>query len=139
MQARWARIRSFKEMTLEEVIQAGHGDHEHPTWDEIEFEPWAAAKQQMSLNVLHGSQGRGIQELRGRWQDIAPQIQCPSLLVTADSEMGAIITPQVAQQVARMNDQIQVVRLEGAGHNIRREQFEPFTQAVTGFLAQFYA
>jgi hypothetical protein len=37
-----------------------------------------------------------------------------------------------------MNDQIQVVRLEGAGHNIRREQFEPFVQAVTEFLSRNY-
>jgi pimeloyl-ACP methyl ester carboxylesterase len=137
-QARFARIRGFKEMTHEQIVRAGHGEREHPTWDEIEFGPWADAKMQMSLNVLHGSQGRGIQELRGRWQDIAPQIQCPALLVTADPELGAIITPQVAQQVAQMNSHIQLVRIEKAGHNIRREQFEPFVQAVTEFLAQFY-
>jgi N-formylmaleamate deformylase len=145
LEARSARIRRFKEMTLEQVLQAGHGDGEHPTWDEVEFEPWATAKQQISLNVLSGSQGRGIQELRGRWQDIVPQIQCPTLLVTADPELGAIVVPEIAQQVVQMNEQVQrtslvrVVRLAGAGHNIRREQFGPFVQAVTGFLSQAYA
>ena len=137
-EARLARILSFKEMTLQEVIEAGHGDDEHPAWDEIEFEPWAEAKQQMSLNIFHGRQDRGIEELRGRWQDIAPQIQCPTLLITADSEVGAIITPRVAAQVAQMNDNIQIVRLERAGHNIRREAFELFAQAVTQFLSQVY-
>ena len=32
--SRQARIEQFKEMTLEQVIQAGHAPHEHPTWDE---------------------------------------------------------------------------------------------------------
>jgi pimeloyl-ACP methyl ester carboxylesterase len=137
-ETRLARILSFKEMPLQKVMEAGQEPHEHPTWDEIEFSPWAEAKQQMSLNVFRGSQGRGIEQLRGRWQDVAPQIQCPTLLVTADSEMGAIVTPQIAQQVSQANDNIQVVHLVGAGHNIRREQFAPFVQAVTEFLAQVY-
>ena len=136
--ARLERIQRFKEMTQEKVIEAGHAGQEHPAWDEIEFGPWADAKQQMSLNVFHGSQGRGIEELRGRWQDIVPQIQCPTLLITADPEMGAIITPEVAQQVAQMNDRVQLARLPGAGHNIRREQYSLFLQAVSSFLAQAY-
>lgn len=135
---RRVRIERFKEMTHAQVVQAGHADQEHPTWDEIEFGPWAEAKQQMSLNVFRGSQGRGIQELRGRWQEIVPQIQCPTLLITADPEKGAIITPQIAQQVAQMNDKLQVIRLAGAGHNIRREGFDPFVQAILGFLDQAY-
>jgi len=137
-QARQARIERFKEMTLEEVIQAGHNAGEHPAWDEIEFAPWAEAKQQMSLNVFSGSQGRGIQELRGRWQDVASQIQCPTLLVTADTGMGAIVTPEIAQQVAQINHKIEAVHVPGAGHNIRREGYEPFIQAVADFLAQAY-
>jgi pimeloyl-ACP methyl ester carboxylesterase len=131
-----ARILHFQGMTHAQVVQ--EGQKEHPTWDEVEFQPWADAKQQMSVNVFHGSQGKGLAELRGRWQDIGPQIRCPTLLVTADPEGGAIITPETAQQVARMNERIQVVRLEGAGHNIRREQFGPFVEAVREFLAQVY-
>jgi pimeloyl-ACP methyl ester carboxylesterase len=125
-------------MTLEQVIEAGHADGEHPTWDEAEFEPWAAAKQQISLNVFRGSHGRGIQELRGRWQEIVPQIQCPTLLVTADPGLGAIVNPAIARQAVELNDRIQVVRLPGAGHNIRREAFEPFVQAAAKFLDQVY-
>jgi pimeloyl-ACP methyl ester carboxylesterase len=125
-------------MTRDEVIQAGRGEEEHPMWDEVEFDPWADAKLQMSLNVLRGSQGRHIQQLRGRWQDIASQLQCPSLLVTADPDLGALVVPEVAQQVTQMNENIQVVQLAGAGHNIRREAFEPFVQAVAAFLSQVY-
>lgn len=136
--ARLERIQRFKAMTLAQVIQEGHAAHEHPTWDKIEFEPWAQAKQQMSLNVLSGNQPRGIQELRGRWQDQVPQIQCPTLLVTADSEKDGIVTLEIARQVTQMNTQIQVVHLPGAGHNIRRERFHPFIWTVAGFLSIVY-
>ena len=44
----------------------------------------------------------------------------------------------MAEQAVEMNDQIQWVRIEGAGHNIRREQFEAFVQAVTAFLSKNY-
>jgi pimeloyl-ACP methyl ester carboxylesterase len=131
-----ARILRFKELPHAEVVQ--EGQREHPTWDETEFGPWADAKQQMSVNVFQASQGKGLAELRGQWQEIGPQLQCPTLLVTADPESGAIITPETARKVERMNERIQVVQLAGAGHNIRREQFAGFVEAVTAFLAEVY-
>jgi hypothetical protein len=33
----------------------------------------------------------------------------------------------------------QVVHIAGAGHNIRREQFEQFVQTITGFLAEVHS
>jgi pimeloyl-ACP methyl ester carboxylesterase len=80
---------------------------------------------------------RGFNIPHTPWQEIVPQIARPTLLVTADPDK-AIVTPEIAAQAAAMNDQIQVVRIEGAGHNIRREQFDPFVQAVTEFLSQSY-
>jgi N-formylmaleamate deformylase len=57
------------------------------------------------------------------------------LLITADPERGAIVTPQVAAEAQRLQPLVQVVRLPGAGHNVRREAFEPYVQAVRSFLA----
>jgi pimeloyl-ACP methyl ester carboxylesterase len=119
-----------KSQTREEIMAFGRKNS--PTWDEIEFGPWAESKRQLSPNVLRGSNIP-----RTPWQEIVPQIGRPTLLVTADPDK-AIVTPEIAAQAAAMNDQIQVVRLEGAGHNIRREQFEPFVQAVTEFLSRNY-
>ena len=94
----------------------------------------------MLVNLL-SLQTKGLhalQELRGRWQDIVPQIQCPTLLVTADPARSGIVTPEIAVQVAQMNDRIKPIRLPGAGHNVRREGFEPFIWAVAGFLSLVY-
>ena len=61
------------------------------------------------------------------------------MLVTSDPELGSIVTPDVAQEATRLLPSLQVVRLSGAGHNIRREQFEPFVRHVRDFLAVTYA
>jgi hypothetical protein len=34
---------------------------------------------------------------------------------------------------------MQVVRIQGAGHNIRREQFDTYLKAVRSFLAAAFA
>jgi pimeloyl-ACP methyl ester carboxylesterase len=102
-----------------------------PAWDAIELGPWVDAKQSLNLRVF-GS----FATKRTPWREIVSQIRCPTLLVTADPQAGAIVTPQIAEQVTALNSSIQVVRIEGAGHNIRREQFEGFMTAVSAFLAK---
>jgi pimeloyl-ACP methyl ester carboxylesterase len=57
------------------------------------------------------------------------------LLITGgNSERGAIVTPEAAAQAQRLCPTIEVVQLEQAGHNIRREAFDEFVAAVTDFL-----
>jgi pimeloyl-ACP methyl ester carboxylesterase len=127
---RRAEIVERTSQTREEIMAFGRANS--PTWDEIEFGPWADSKRQLSPNVINRS---ALQQKP--WQEVVPQIQCPTLLVTADPDK-AIVTPEIARQAAEMNGHIQVVRLEGAGHNVRREQFGPFVEAVTEFLSQTY-
>jgi N-formylmaleamate deformylase len=127
---RRAEIVERKSKSREEIMALGR--EQSPTWDEIEFGPWADSKKQMSPNVLNRSMARWKP-----WQELVPELSRPTLLVTADPDK-AIVTPEIAQQAVEMNDQIHWVRIEGAGHNIRREQFEAFVQAVTQFLSQYY-
>ena len=72
------------------------------------------------------------------WRDTARRLRCPTLLVTAEVERGAIVTPEVAEEASRLNPNIRVVHVAGAGHNIRREQYATFQSAVGGFLANVY-
>jgi pimeloyl-ACP methyl ester carboxylesterase len=107
-----------------------------PTWDETEFGPWADAKLQVSrpfLEELGTSVGRPQD-----WRELLPRAQCPVVLITSDPERGGIVTPEAAAEAQRLLPSLQVVRLSGAGHNIRREQFEPFVAAVRAFLAAQY-
>jgi N-formylmaleamate deformylase len=127
---RFADMVAMKARTRTEIMAIGR--QQSPTWDVIEFGPWADAKKQLNTNVL----GRRMLTHRP-WQEIVEQIERPTLLVTADPDK-AIVTPEIAQQAVEMNANIRWVRIEGAGHNIRREQFEAFVQAATEFLAQVH-
>ncbi len=83
---------------------------------------------QVSPNVV------GLLSTIRRWQDVVSSITCPTLLITADPNLGAIVTPEIAQTILEVNEDIELIHLAGAGHNIRREQFEPFVEVVTEFL-----
>jgi pimeloyl-ACP methyl ester carboxylesterase len=107
---------------------------ENPDWPEAEFGPWADAKLAMSLNVLNRSENALID-----WQHVLPQISCPALLMTADPERGAGVTDERAREMQAIIPQLQVAHIAGAGHNIRREQFEQFIAVVRPFLAAWAA
>jgi pimeloyl-ACP methyl ester carboxylesterase/predicted dehydrogenase len=121
------RLLANKEKSREALIAGAR--EESPTWSEAELGPWAESKRQLSLKVLHRSARPWTP-----WREVAEKIACPTLLITADTEAGAIVSPEVAEEAAALNDQIQVVRIEGAGHSIRREAFKPYMQAVRNFL-----
>jgi pimeloyl-ACP methyl ester carboxylesterase len=70
-----------------------------------------------------------------RWQQLLPKVQCPLLLITSDPDKGSIVTPEAAAEAKRLLPGLQVARLPGAGHNIRREQFEAFMATVQQFIA----
>lgn len=128
-----ARMRSdvaeYRKLSREEVIEAGR--RKHPSWAEDELPAWADAKLQVS--EAHMTSLGTADELP--WSNLAPRLMCATLLVTGDPERGAIVSPETAEALRRASSRVQVVRLPGAGHNIRREQFEPYMRAVREFLA----
>ena len=127
--ARKDRIVEQKQMSREALIALCR--EQSPTWQEAELEPWAISKQQLSPNVVGGRESKPKP-----WQEIAAEITVPTLLITADTEKGAIVTPEIARAVRTQNDLIEVAPIEGVGHSIRREGFEAYMEAVKGFLAK---
>ena len=115
--------------TLDEVIAAGRA--ESPTWAEVEWVPWAEAKLQVSLNAF-GLLAEGW----APWPEVIDKITCPTLLLYAD----AIVTPELADQIASRWRTGKAVYISGAGHDVRREQFEKAVETVRAFLkeAQHY-
>ncbi|MBV9580005.1 MAG: alpha/beta hydrolase [Chloroflexi bacterium] len=118
---------------LETTIRRGR--EASPLWGDDEWQPWAQAKQQLSRQFVD-TLGSG--PMPQDWQELLGRVRCPVLLVTSDPERGGIVTPEAAQVAARVLPSLEVVRLPGAGHNIRREQFDGFVSAVRGFLAAHY-
>ncbi len=54
---------------------------------------------------------------------------------TPEAERGAIVSPAEAEEARDiLGDRGQVVHIAGAGHSVRREQFQAFMDATTRFL-----
>jgi pimeloyl-ACP methyl ester carboxylesterase len=119
-----------KAKSIEAIVADGRRDN--PTWSAEEFGPWADAKKQVSLSFAGGIRIAGALS----WKEALAKITCPTLLVTSDPERGGIVTPESAAEAQRILPSLNVVRLSGAGHNIRREQFDGFVSAMRGFLAE---
>ena len=119
-------LTELKAQTREERIKIA--SIQNPTWAEEELGPWVDAKEQFNLNALRYTVPSPS------WREIVPTITCPILLITGDPEKGAIITPEVALEASHLWKDGQAIRIAGAGHNIRREQFARYKDAVTTFL-----
>lgn len=96
---------------------------------------WADAKAQFNLDVLR----ERVDFSSPPWREVVHQLTCPVLLLTGEVERGAIVTPDVGREAAMLWRTGRVVHLPSAGHNIRREQYEPFRAAVVAFLAEIHA
>jgi pimeloyl-ACP methyl ester carboxylesterase len=122
-------IEDRKSQSLQQLIDSGKG--QCPSWPEEEFEPWAEAKLQVSPNVSEIFKG-----LDEPWTETASRIKCPTLLVTGDAERGALVSPQHAEKAGELMGNCTTVRVEGAGHCIRRDQPDSYFQELLGFLGR---
>lgn len=118
-------------MNLEDIVAKCKTDS--PTWAEIEWIPWAESKQQFDPAIFQAQNGP-----HADWTEDVKAITCPTLLLTSEPEKGAIVTPESAQLASSLNSLVQVVNIRGAGHNIRRENFPAFMEAIKGFLENIY-
>lgn len=131
-----ARAAEWRQDILNRQAMSGPGliaqrKREQPKWADEEFTDWIVAKQQVSPEVT-----QYITSARIPWREIAPRIVCPVLLITADVTEGAIVAPETAAEAVKLMTKGRVVHIPGAGHNIRREQFETYMTAVREFLAE---
>jgi len=116
----------IKTLSLVELMELAR--KEHPTWDESEFLQWAKAKQQFSKKTVSGIINRPS------WKDIISKITCPGLVITGDPQSGAIITQETAAEISHLWKKAALVHIPGAGHNIRRDKYEAYKNAVEPFL-----
>ncbi len=105
----------------------------NPSWPNNELGPWLQSKLQFDL----------------RWTDVhpayepfgavAPRLSCPGLLLTGDPALGALVTPAVTEEVRRSWPAVQVERITGAGHSIRRDRFAAYLTGLLDWLERLPA
>lgn len=120
-------VAMYQRMTREQIVGYGRGNN--PTWDDETLWLWSLGKTLVSPNVV-----KEPSRLLNEWGAVVPRITCPTLLVTANPARGGIVTPTTAAAITDNHANIQVAYLDGAGHNVRRDQFAAYLAAVRPFL-----
>lgn len=121
-------LTNLEGVTLDGIIAKGKKDN--PTWPEIEFPAWAESKIQLDKNVFDSV------IVRKPWREFVSLFTVPALLITSDVEMNAIVTSEIAQEATTLSQYLQVASVPNAGHNIRRENYSAFMDALISFLDQ---
>ena len=124
-----ASIKENRCKTREQLI--AERCEQDPHWSEAELGAWADAKLRVSLNVVDWASPASVD-----WPRTLPKVICPALLITADPDRGAIVTWESAAALSRLVPHVVVAPIAGAGHSIRRDQFERYMEVVTAFLAK---
>ena len=126
----WAAgLRQQQAMSPESLVAWGRENLR--AWSPDTIEPWAEAKRQTRLQVFEYVRDQSVP-----WPSFVGKITAPTLLITAEPQRGAIITPEMATQIAAMTPLLQVAFVEGAGHCIRYEQFDAYMEAARTFLRE---
>ena len=135
MQQRSARNNAWHDSMV--TLQAGTWEEalvwrrsDSPLWDQEDIELSAASRFEVELDLF-----QYFPSVRSDYRSFVAKTRCPSLLVCGDPQCGAIITEAQAREVVELNAHFQSVRIEGAGHAIRYDQFAAFNAAVLPFVA----
>lgn len=120
-------IKGLKAQTREEII--ADGKKSNPSWPDEEFGLWADSKLQLNIDVF-----KGRSSIHEPWREFVPRITCPTLLITADPARGAIVAPEDVREIEQIWHNGRVLHIDGAGHNIRREQYDAYIAAVKAFF-----
>lgn len=131
------RILTRQAMTIDAVIAQGH--ELNPKWADEDFPAWAAAKHQVVTQVVEATASA-----HRPWAEVIADIQCLTLLLIGEqgvtgSDVPAIVSPETAAAACDLNANLEILQITGAGHNIRRDQFDAYMAAVRPFLARLFA
>lgn len=108
-----------------------------PKWSDDELGPWADSKLRFNAAVFSIFGPNPAAEVD--WKTTLPRITCPALLITADTELGSIVSRASAEALKAHLPQLQIAHIPGAGHNIRREQFNLYMETIRAFMSPDYS
>jgi N-formylmaleamate deformylase len=117
-------VASLQAMSDDELWELGRT--QSPDWQDDEFSEWVQSKRQVDPSALPN--------YATVWEETLAQIDVPILLLCGETKRGALVSPELAEQAARINPRLHVSRVADTGHNIRRENFEGYLSAIRQFL-----
>jgi N-formylmaleamate deformylase len=108
----------------------------NPAYPDDEIRPWVDSKKRVSFDFLNSINV----EMFNAADPLAPfqKVKVPTLLFIGDREKMSIVSTETAAKAAQMNNQVQVVHLESASHDIRRTRFDGYMPALKKFLTEAF-
>jgi len=118
MQRMVENIRRRNAMSIEELMNEGR--EESPKWSEETLHLWAISKQLVDERMV------SRYARRTDWRKLLEKVACPILLITAEPELGSLVTPEVAQEAKETASDLTVARIAEAGHCIRYDRYPAY-------------
>ena len=118
------QVADFAAMTDAELLALGQ--RTSPSWDAAEFPAWVLSKRQVDPAALP--------DWGAPWQETVAAITAPTLLIYGEAARGGLVSAAVAAAAMELNPHLTAVQIEGAGHNLRRENFASYMAQVRAFL-----
>lgn len=103
------------------------------TWPRDEIPSWVHARTQLDERFI----AIGRPEMREPWQELVDALHVPTLLVTGTDDV--IVDGDMRREVARINPQVRVAVIEGAGHSTRRDRSDEFHALADPWIAERFA
>lgn len=122
-------IPGIQKGTLLEAIELSK--RVHPRHMDSIHERWALSKMKFDVNFLLHDLNSMIYV---KWEELASKITCPTLLLTADIDKKALVTPELAVKALGILTNAQWNYIPSAGHTIRYEQYKLVMGVVSNFL-----
>ena len=113
----------LKRQSRQAIVAVQRADRPH--WSVDELEAWADSKLLLSPSFLNHVSPPELD-----WPDLLRRITCPALLITGNPTLGSAVTDRQAVALQVMVPQLLHTHVPGAGHNIRRDQFESYLKAI---------
>ena len=129
--AKWAQTLPNK--TMEELLVEYRQDH--PNWSEEMIRLMCESKKQLDPTIADIMTKRR-RAARLDWLTTLPTITHPVLLITGDSELGGLVTPEAITKVRELNPNVTIVTIPDVGHLIRFDKYTAFMEALRAFLKQ---
>jgi N-formylmaleamate deformylase len=117
-------------LPLEDIKARGRKDN--PTWPEDEIIPWANSRKLWDKAIFNDV---GVPSLP--YENIVARIQCPTFLIIAENGIVSRETAENAARLWKSKAPFKWAYIKGAGHSIRREQYDAFRTALYGWLNAF--
>jgi len=118
---------SAKKKSVKELIKLKK--KESPNWEEVILGEWAQSKLDLDPKIFDFYPAN-----HGEWRDLAKSIRVPTLIITGDTELGAIVTPKVGVEAIQILNTGEFGHISAAGHCVRYEQYQPYLTMTKLFL-----